>query len=88
MDKVFITNQEKLAGLADITPQYLSSIKTGKNEPGDTLITILESLTGIDRLIWKDPNRKLSLKGKLKEFFTQQRAAEADFIRSFKMSSR
>lgn len=80
--KFFVTNQNRLAELANITPQHLSSIKAGTRKASKNTIDILSSITGIIPETWTDKTKKNQLKQHLKWFFIKQKQNEMLFLQS------
>jgi len=80
--KFFVTNQNKLAELANITPQHLSSIKAGTRNASTKTIDMLASITGIIPQYWTDRTKKIQLKQYLRLFFKKQKENEMLFLQN------
>jgi len=86
VQRIYVTNQTKLADIGGITPQHLSAIKGGKTMPSDALAVILETITGINRSTWKAHSRRLILKDELKEFFALEKQSENHLHKTQKLN--
>ena len=79
--KVFLTNQTKLAVLAGVSPEHLSSVKSGKQGVSDSLASKLSKLTGIEMTTWASATRRAKLKKELSAFFKKERKAELEYCK-------